>query len=99
EIFNSTITGNLSQAQRTSGVGLSTGATSPSSGSNARQPTLKVVSSIISNPAVSSADIGVDLATIDTPFLPDVSHSLVQNPGLGVSLPAAGNLVGIPPYL
>ena len=59
KVKNSTIVGNVSEQNRTAGIYLGTGPTTPASASNALAPTLAVESSVLWNP-LGQADIGKD---------------------------------------
>ena len=63
KVHNSTIVGNVSEQNRTAGIYLSTGPTTPASASNALAPTLALESSILWNP-LGQADIGKDGNTV-----------------------------------
>ena len=102
EIDNSTIAGNAAPANRTSGIVLTTGATNPASGANARAPTLKVVSSILANNPSPGGDVAT-FAPLMPGFVIDASHSLIQkictDPACVASVTDGDNLLAIDPLL
>jgi hypothetical protein len=102
---NSTIVGNISQQNRTSGIYLATGPTVPASASNALVPTLALESSILWNP-LGQADIGKDGATIPGAVAVTANNSMVGRlcalPECGsgaITLAGTGNQLGVDPLL
>ena len=76
ELDNTTVSNNSAAANRTGGILLTTGATTPVSASNATPPTLKLVSSIVANNS-PGVDIATSTAVIPT-FGINASNSLIQ---------------------
>ena len=105
KLHNSTIVGNISEQNRTAGIYLGNGPTTPASASNALAPTLAVESSVLWNP-LGQADIAKDGNTVPGAVAVPTNNSIVGrlctlpecSPG-AITLAGAGNQVGVDPLL
>jgi uncharacterized delta-60 repeat protein len=100
ELYNSTVSDNVALPNRTGGIAMSVGVTSPPSASDTARPTLRLVSSILAN------SIGVDVSAgtaLFGPFTIDAANSVVENicpaPNCAISVNGTGNLIGVDPLL
>ena len=102
ELHNSTVSNNTAAATLTGGILFSTGPTIPPSGSNARAPTLTLVSSIVANSSATTADVATDTAVIPS-FTVNTTNSLMETIcstcKIGISLIGSGNLIATDPLL
>jgi hypothetical protein len=101
---NSSIVGNRSDQNRTSGFNLVTGPTVPASASNAVAPTLELESTVVWNP-LGVRDIGKDVSTMPGALAIPSNNSIIgrlcdESCGAGpMTLVGAGNQVGVDPLL
>jgi hypothetical protein len=101
---SSSIVGNRSDQNRTSGVNLVTGPTVPASAGNAIAPTLQLESTVVWNP-LGVRDIGKDVSTMPGALAIPSNNSIIgrlcdESCGAGpMTLAGTGNQVGVDPLL
>jgi YVTN family beta-propeller protein len=100
ELDNTTVAFNIAAPNRTGGIVMSTGATSPPSAGDATAPTLKMVSSILARSSASTADLSSNTATMPS-FTVDATKSLIQSicPTCNITVGGSGNLTATEPHL
>jgi hypothetical protein len=103
ELFNSTVSDNVALPNRTGGIAMSVGVTSPVSASDTARPTLRLHSSIVANnPGTGGGDIAATTSAFG-PFTVNATNSLVEKlcptPSCTMLVAGTGNLIGIDPLL
>ncbi len=99
ELVNTTVADNLAPSTRTGGIVMSLGATSPVSGSNTVQPTLRLVSSIVANNTSNGGDVAANVAQLPT-FTITAFNSLIERlcptPNCVLNVSGAGYVIAPP---
>lgn len=101
EVTSSTISSNAAENNRTGGIVLTTGVTTPTSSQNASPPTFTAVSSIFADSAPGTVDFATDITTIPS-FTGNMNNSLVETVcgTCNINAPVgSGNLMGVDPKL
>src|SRR5205814_8400716 len=92
-IYNSTIVGNSANVStsRNGGVRLNNGATNPPGASNATQPTLSLVSTIVANNTVVDIAPATPNSALTLPLVIITNNSLVRTPCSAANCTLAGS--------